>query len=54
MRSSNRNYRKKISKQELNINRPLPIKRLRTILFCGVIVDCGFVENISFGHALAD
>ena len=38
MKSNNRNYRKKGKKQELNINRPLPIKRLRTILFSGVIV----------------
>ena len=38
MRNSNRNYRKKSNKEELNINRSLPVKRLRTILSFGVII----------------
>ena len=38
MKSNNRNYRKKTNKKQLNINRPLPIKRLRTILFSAVII----------------
>ena len=38
MKSSKKNFRKKSNKQEININRPLPIKRLRTILFCSVAI----------------
>lgn len=38
MKSNNRNYRKRLNKEEININRPLPIKRLRTILFCSVSI----------------
>ena len=38
MKNNNRNYRKKTKKEDININRPLPIKRLRTILFCGAVI----------------
>lgn len=38
MRSNNKNYRKKTKKESLNINRPIPIKKLRTILFFGVFI----------------
>jgi len=38
MKRNNRNYRKKTNKEEININRPLPIKRLRTILFCSAAI----------------
>ena len=38
MNNGNRNYRKRTNKEELNINRPLPIKRLRTILFFGILI----------------
>lgn len=38
MKSNNRNYRKNHKKEELNINRPLPIKRLRLILICAATI----------------
>lgn len=38
MKSNKKNYRKGSKKEELNINRPLPIKRLRLILICAAAV----------------
>ena len=38
MKSNRKNYRKKENKKSINIDRPLPIKRLRVILFCAVII----------------
>lgn len=38
MKKTNRNYRKKSNKEPISIDRSLPIKRLRVILFFGVLI----------------
>lgn len=38
MKSNRKNYRKNSKKKKLEIERPLPIKKLRIILFCSIII----------------
>lgn len=38
MKSTKKNYRKNKIKKDIQIDRPLPIKRLRTILFCAITI----------------
>lgn len=38
MKSNKKNYRKNLNKKAIQIDRPLPIKKLRIILFCTVLV----------------
>lgn len=46
MKSNNRNYRKKVKKDEININRPVSAKKLRIILFSASAILCLLIIRI--------